>query len=234
MANHRFALLDAFRQTFSGRVYRHRDSTLGNRIARQLFEDLLTHRVAHRYIDHVESKIGVVNRGGGIHGKVIRRNDSVFGRPPAGVAVGPPPQGFQVPEAPIAEPRIGCEVKILAKAQQKQIDRVINDLAGFGRKMKSLSEKCVRIAIVGVNHEPEYVGYEGQRPFRGRLRSREAEIVTVKLGGATEEYDEFLILPFRATNVDPFPFDWLSSERVNLDYGAALTRVGERYDERFR
>lgn len=234
MADGQFALLEAFRQTFAGGIYRHRDSTLGNRIARQLFEDLLSHRVSTRYTDHVVNQLGVVNRGGGVHGKAIRRNDSVFGRPPAGVTIGPSPTGFNVPEGPIAEPRMACELKILAKAQQKQVDRVISDLSSFGRKMKALSENCINLAIVGVNYESDYVGYEGERPFRDRLRSREAEIVTAKLGEVSKDYDEFLILPFKATNQPPFPFVWISPARVDLDYGAALTRVGERYEERFR
>ena len=46
MANGKFRLLETFRTTFAGTVYKHRDSTLGNKIGRQLFEDLLTHEVS--------------------------------------------------------------------------------------------------------------------------------------------------------------------------------------------
>ncbi len=235
MANGKFALLETFKFAFAGGVYRHRDSTIGNRIARQLFEDLLKHVVSSHYNEHVRDSLGVVNRGGGIHGKAIRRNDSLFGRLPAGVPVKSPPPGLRVAEGPVAEARIACEVKILAKAQQKQIDRVISDLSNFALRMKRLNKNCIKVAIVGVNHEGNYVGYEGRRPFRDRLRAQEPEIVTAKLRDeVVRDYEEFLILPFRATNQPPYPFRWLYAGRADLDYGAALTRIGELYQRRFR
>src|SRR5262245_15632280 len=142
MANGAFKLLETFRTTFAGTVYKHRNSTLGNKIGRQLFEDLLGHLVSRLYREDVELGVGVVNSGGRIHTpRAIRRNDSVFGRPPAGARLGPPPAGLAVPEGPVAEPRIGCEVKIIAKSQQKQIDRVISDLENFALRMQSLNER---------------------------------------------------------------------------------------------
>lgn len=236
MANGKFRLLESFKRTFAGAIYKHRDSTLGNRIGRELFEDCLAHQVSHRYGEHARARAVVVNSGGRIHTpKAIRRNDSVLGKPPAGVRVVPAKAGFSVSEGPVAEPRIGCEVKILAKSQQKQIDRVINDLDGFATRMRSLSRKCINVAIVGVNHEPDYEGHEGQRTFKDRLKNREPAKVTAKL---REEllgrYDELIILPFKATNQPPYPFSWLSERRVDLDYGAALTRLGELYQQRFR
>ena len=62
MANGKFRLLETFRTTFAGTVYKHRDSTLGNKIGRQLFEDLLTHQVSLIYGEHVGRGAGVVNR----------------------------------------------------------------------------------------------------------------------------------------------------------------------------
>jgi hypothetical protein len=47
-------------------------------------------------------------------------------------------------------------------------------------------------------------------------------------------YDELLIFPFAATNQPPFPFAWLSARKAELDYGAALTRIGILYQRRFR
>ena len=135
----------------------------------------------------------------------------------------------------MAEPRIGCEVKIIAKSQQKQIDRVISDLDNFARRTKSLSKKCIiNIAIVGVNHESDYVGYEGQRAFRHKLRTQEATTVVARLRQLTGVYDELLILEFRATNQAPYPFRWMDTKQADLDYGAMLTRVGEQYQQRFR
>ncbi|MGQ0572544.1 MAG: hypothetical protein ACT4P5_23795 [Armatimonadota bacterium] len=161
MANGKFRLLEAFRRTFGGTVYKHRISTTGNKIGREIFEDLYGHMTSRLYRRHVDRRMGVLSRVGKIHGKDIRRNDSVFGRPPAGVTPEVPTGGYSLAEGPVAEPRIGCEVKILAKAQQKQIDRVISDLENFALRMTSLNRKCINVAIIGVNHESNYVGHEG-------------------------------------------------------------------------
>lgn len=101
-----------------------------------------------------------------MHGKLIRRNDGVFGVPPAGVLPPQAPSGFSVHEAPVAEPQIACEVKIIAKSQLKQIDLVVSDLRDFATRMKSLNSYCINVAVVGVNHEADYVSYEGRRAFK--------------------------------------------------------------------
>lgn len=235
MANGKFKLLEAFRTTFKGNLYRHRDSPLGNKIGRYLFEDLLDHQVSSRYSHHISSSLGVVNQGGRIHTpRQIRRNDSVFGRPPVGAELQKVDQ-FRVPGGPVAEPRVGCEVKILAKSQQKQIDKVINDLEGFALRMQRLNKKCINVAVVGINHESNYVGHEGERAFKHRLHDQEPMKVKQKLlERLVELYDEFLVLPFKATNQPPYPFNWLSSNQVELDYGAALARIGEEYERHFQ
>jgi hypothetical protein len=236
MANGKFRLLETFRRTFAGTVYKHRNSTLGNKIGRQLFEDVLLHDVSTLYRDHVAQGSGVVNIGGRIHTpRAIRRNDSVFGIPPAGVLLKPPPEGFAIREGPVAEPRIGCEVKIIAKSQQKQIDRVISDLENFALRMRSLSANSINVAVVGVNEESDYVGHEGERAFKHRLRGQEPLTTMTRLRGQLlGSYDELLVLPFKATNQPPYPFAWTNATRVELDYGAALTRVGDLYQRRFR
>jgi hypothetical protein len=236
MANGKFRLLEAFRRTFAGTLYKHRNSTLGNKIGRELFEDLLALLVSARYTEHVERGAGVVNSGGRIHSpRAIRRNDSIFGKPPAGVSLQARKGSLSIPEGPVAEPRLGCEVKIIAKSQQKQIDRVISDLENFSLRMKSLSRKCINVAIVGVNQESDYVGYEGERAFRHTLRDQEPVGVMAKLKEQLlGRYDELLILRFKATNQPPYPFAWVDAHRVELDYGSALTRVGGLYQRRFR
>jgi hypothetical protein len=178
----------------------------------------------------------VVNRGGKIHTpRAIRRNDSILGRPPAGFTLAPPPPGFSVLEGPVAEPRVGCELKILAKSQLKQIGRVISDLERFADRMKSLNDRCINTAVVGVNYESDYVGWEADRPYRHKLTSNEPEIVSARLTEALlDRYDELLILRFRATNQSAYPFSWVQLKQVDLDYGAALTRIGELYQSRFR
>ncbi len=138
-------------------------------------------------------------------------------------------------EGPVAEPLVGCEVKIIAKSQLKQLDRVINDLDGFAKRMKSLNKRCLNVAVVGVNHQSDYVGFEGNVQWRHALRAEEPKIVARRVQEELiAQYDELLILPFSASNQPPYPFTWMSENRTNLDYGAALTRIGVLYQRRFR
>jgi hypothetical protein len=228
--------LERFRQTFLGHPYIHRNSSLGNRIGRELFEDLLSHGNSPKLVKAVGDARGVANRGGKIHTpKAIRRNDSVFGHPPAGVKLRAASAGFAVMEGPVAEPLVGCEVKIFAKSQLKQLDRVINDLEGFAKRMKSLNKRCINVAVVGVNHESDYVGYEGKMQWRHMLREEEPKTVGRRVREALIDlYDELLILPFEATNQPPYPFAWGNAKKSDLDYGASLTRIGVLYQRRFR
>src|SRR5438034_866954 len=121
MSAQSFRLLDQFAATFRRGPYLHRSPSLGNRIARQLFEDLVAHEVSNLISQRVESRREIVTMNGEIYGrKRVRRNDSFSGRPPAGELDIRDVAGFVFKEGVIAEPHIGCEVKILAKAQQKQ------------------------------------------------------------------------------------------------------------------
>jgi hypothetical protein len=52
--------------------------------------------------------------------------------------------------------------------------------------------------------------------------------------GLIDLYDELLVLSFFATNQRPYPFKWLNSNQADLDYGAALAKIGETYQHRFR
>lgn len=234
MSNGTYRLLEIFRLTFQGVTYKHRNSTVGNKIVRELFEDLVKHVVSRALVSDVLEGRCVASRSGGVQGRLIRRNDSIFGRPPAGAQSKKADAGYSVMEGLVAEPRIGCEVKILAKAQLKQIDRVISDLDNFSLRMKRMNEKCINVALVGVNHESDYVGYEGGRTFKHPLGTSEAKTVVGRLSVLRESYDELLVFGFKATNQSPFPFKWLEERRTELDYGASLTRVGERYQERFQ
>jgi hypothetical protein len=231
----RFKLLDQFADTFRRGPYKHRSANLGNRVGRELFEDLILHSVSDRLLERVRSFTEIVTMTGEIYGrKRVRRNDSFSGRPPAGELEIRNVPGFLVAEGVIAEPHIGCEVKIVAKAQHKQIDRVINDLRGFAVRMRSLHARCINVAVVGVNHESEYVSYEGDRQYRDHLRPLEAIKTEERVHEIDDHYDEVLVLPFRATNEMPaFPFEWVNAEKTRRDYGAILTRIGSLYDERF-
>ncbi len=91
------------------------------------------------------------------------------------------------------------------------------------------------MAIVGVNEESDYVGHEGERAFRDRLREQEPTLVVAKLREhLLSRYDELLILRFKATNQPSYPFAWVDARQTELDYGAVLTRVGDLYQRRFR
>ena len=230
-----FRLISQFESTFLQGPYLHRSPSLGNKIARALFEDLATHRVSTVLLNRFRAHEEIVTMSGEIYGrKRVRRNDSFSGKPPAGELDIRRADGFVVSEGVIAEPHMGCEVKILAKAQQKQIDRVLNDLRGFGVRMRGLHTRCINVAVVGVNHEAEYVSYEGTREYRDSLRPNEAVQTQERIREIEDVFDEVLILAFRATNEGPaFPFSWVDRERTRRDYGAILTRIGSLYDERF-
>jgi hypothetical protein len=148
--------------------------------------------------------------------------------------------GYVVARGPIATVEIGVEVKILAKAMIKQIDRVINDLrnqvAQFGRG----GGNPICVAVVGVNHAERCTSYEGGRAFSTTGASgflhphQEAPQAERRLRQeAAPLFDEFLVLQYRATNEPPFPFDWVSYRDTELDYKAALTRISSRYQQRF-
>jgi hypothetical protein len=91
-----------------------------------------------------------------------------------------------------------------------------------------------------VNQAENTVGYEGSRPFPttgkdGFLHPfQEAPEAERRLRlFAAPDYDEFLILRFKATNVEPFPFEWADYDATRLDYGAALSRISAGYQQRF-
>jgi hypothetical protein len=123
-----FRLLDGFREIFDGQAYRHRSSTQGDRLARLVYEDLYAldrSALFKNRIDDVECVVNVTNRVTGIK---VRRGDGSFGESLPTVP-GVKESGFAVGVGPTANVQIGIEVKIVATAMIKQIDRVINDLS---------------------------------------------------------------------------------------------------------
>jgi hypothetical protein len=50
---------------------------------------------------------------------------------------------------------------------------------------------------------------------------------------AAPDFDEFLILRFKAANEPPYAFDWDNYNETRLDYAAALSRISARYQQRF-
>jgi hypothetical protein len=51
--------------------------------------------------------------------------------------------------------------------------------------------------------------------------------------GLRPEFDELLILPFRATNVAPFAFERVDADRTRQDYASFLVRLSSQYGQRF-
>jgi hypothetical protein len=47
---------------------------------------------------------------------------------------------------------------------------------------------------------------------------------------AAPNFDEFIVLKFIASNMPPYDFRWLNDKTTELDYGAVLVRVSQRYE----
>jgi hypothetical protein len=94
------------------------------------------------------------------------------------------------------------------------------------------------VGIVGVNHSNVVTSWEGDRSYRtdgGKYKHpiQEAKEATRRLNEVAEEYDEFLILPYRAANEPPYPFEWVDEHDTRQDYVAALQRISNEYQARF-
>lgn len=233
-----YRLHRAFSSLFDGSKYLHRDSSLGDRVAMEFFEDLYTLGRSDKYINNVNSGLTVRNAKNLTHGMKARRGDGTLGESLPGVD----PifdDGFNVARGNIATVEIGVEVKILGKAMIKQIGRVVSDLKSQVDSFRSRGGNPLSIAVVGINSAEHYTGYEGERAYRtdGRKNkhpkqeSREAEKRLIL--EAKPHFDEFVILRFSATNEGKYVFSWTDESESNKDYGASLVRVGRKYTERF-
>jgi hypothetical protein len=166
-----FRLLDGFSHIFQGQAYRHRSSTQGDRLARLVYEDIYAldrSAILRNRIDNVQCVVNVTNRVTGIK---VRRGDGSFGESLPTVP-GTREPGFVVGIGPTANVQIGIEVKIMATAMIKQIDRVINDLKNQALQFRNRNPSAITIAIVGVNHAPRYSSYEGERVLWPRVLAR--------------------------------------------------------------
>jgi hypothetical protein len=146
---------------------------------------------------------------------------------------------FAVARGPVATVEIGTEVKILAKAMIKQIDRVMTDLQNQRREFQKAGGNPIAVGIVGINRAIRYVSFEGDRdyPTDGKKNKHPiqeaAEAEKRLLARVASDFDEFLILRFKATNEPPYAFEWLDVGQTEMDYGAILTRVLRKYEVRF-
>ena len=126
-----YRLLKEFRGLFEDKKYQHRRSNLGDFVAMHLYEDLVAVNKSDRYLISVCDMSRVLNVQNRRKGIEARRGDGTFGE----LIVGETPQvdpGYKVARGPVATVEIGVEVKILAKAMIKQIDRVKSDLGQSG------------------------------------------------------------------------------------------------------
>lgn len=231
-------LLQRFESLFSGQVYLHRRSNLGDLIAIELYEDLVALNKSAKLTSRVSSHDRVINLKNVTIGRKARRGDGTLGELiPTAVAI--VEKGFTVARGPTANVEIGAEAKILAKAMIKQIDRVIGDLKRQVDMFKRQGGNPICIGFVGINHSEKYTSYEGDRAFPTDGKKylhpiQEARAAEIRLANeAQPSFDEFLILRFKATNTPPYPFDWVDYRDLELEYGALLTRVAREYDSRF-
>lgn len=233
-----YRLLEEFSSVFRGTRYKHRNSSLGDHVAVHLYEDLKNLARSAKFDQRVALRQRVVNTANVRHGKKARRGDGTFGELiPGDRALESP--GFQVARGRIATIEIGVEVKILAKAMIKQIDRVIGDLQKQVGQFRRGGGDPISVAFVGVNHAPYGIGYEGERETRtdGKGNRHPIDEAGEAIGrlqsGAQPAFDEFIILKYNATNDPPYPFSWVDLDQTRLDYGAALVRILREYDRRF-
>ncbi|MCA1654349.1 MAG: hypothetical protein ABR588_05385 [Sphingomicrobium sp.] len=165
-----YQLLAKFRELFEGRQYRHRASNQGDLVAMHLFEDLHAIDRSLRFQQRVESGRSVLNTLNTRHGIKARRGDGTFGE----IVPGVDPirvAGFVVGRGPTATIEIGIEVKILAKAMIKQIDRVVSDLGKQVTHFETKGGTPITVGIAGINWADHYCSIEGKTlwPTNGKL-----------------------------------------------------------------
>lgn len=234
-----YRLLDAFEQTLRNGPYRHRNSTHGDRVAGHLYEDLYELSKSSKYRQRVDKPSRVLNTANKRRGIKARRGDGTFGElVPNTKTIDVP--GFHVARGQIATIEIGIEAKFLAKAMIKQIDRVMNDLRGQVESFRQGGGTPICLGLIGINFADHYVGYEKDRTYpttgTGSYRHPIQEAPEAErriLATLTPVFDELILLKFKATNEEPYPFEWLDAQAQEQDYGAALVRISREYDHRF-
>lgn len=233
-----FKLLQQLERTFRDGPYVHRNSNLGNRIADYLYEDLYDLGESSKLRERVDAQRRVLNPKNVSPGIHARRGDGSFGTPVPGSKPVMIP-GFSVARGTTAEVELGAEVKILAKAMIKQIDRVMNDLRSQASHLLEKSPTALTVGIAAINFSDQYVSYEGARqyPTDGSATSphpsQEGPKAELRLRGVEDHFTEFLQIGFRATNEPPYPFELVAPARIRNDYGSILIRLSREYDRRF-
>jgi hypothetical protein len=203
-----------------------------------LYEDLFAINRSSKLATGIKNLLLVLNVQNRRHGVQARRGDGTFGE----IVPGEAPivdTGFVVARGTIATIEIGVEVKILAKAMIKQIDRVVTDLCNQVVQFRKHGDNPICIGIVGINQADRYVSWEADRSFPTTGRDgylhpiQEAVEAHRRLRElAAPAFDEFLTLPYRANNEPPYPFEWVDLAETTKDYASILTRISGRYQRR--
>jgi hypothetical protein len=234
-----FKLLAKFEATFRDGPYLHRDSTLGNRIADHLYEDLFDLGLSKTFNSRVEAGTRVLNPKNTSPGISARRGDGSFGELVPGTPSVLLP-GYAVQRGQTANVEIGAEVKILAKTMVRQIGRVVRDLRDQANELREKGADAITLGIAGINFADHYVSYEAatvwatdgshRRPHPASEGDRAEEHLRAR---AEKAYDEFLYLGFKAANEPPYDFDWVRLDLIEQRYAAILVRILRLYDKRF-
>src|SRR5437879_2363183 len=96
-----YLLLRTFQQMFERQKYRHRDASLGDKVASCLYDDLVAMGTSAKLVERNQSATRVVNSQNLVIGKKRRRGDGTFGELVPG-AVALAVAGFNVKRGPIA------------------------------------------------------------------------------------------------------------------------------------
>jgi hypothetical protein len=240
-----YRLLDAFLRTFAARRYSHRDPNVGDRLSAELYEDLYARARARdaqsKLVRRVDERSRVLNATNYQTGVRARRGDGTFGE----IVYGEEPkrmEGYAIARAPTSVVEIGVESKIISAAQSRQFNRVASDLtdqiAHFNSR--NSSHRAITIALIAVNEADAYCSYEGERPTpttgRGKTKhpAQEAPRTLLRIAGEIRpKFDETIVLRYRATNVEPYPFEWTELDMTRRRYSDVLTNLCVAYEARF-
>lgn len=233
-----YKLLEQFRALFKGQKYLHRRSNTGDQVASFLYDDLFELARSPKFVAAVSGQRSVINVANVTVGRTARRGDGTLGERVPNVAAIVVPDHL-VSFGQVATIDVGIEVKVLAKAMIKQLDRVGTDMINQAAEFRRHGGNPICVGIVGINRAKNYVSFEGTRewPTDGKKTphpSQEAEQAERRLIPRIQpEFDEVIVLRYMATNADPFPFKWVDAVTTETEYAASLLRISREYEKRF-
>ena len=233
-----YRLLAGFQELFEGKPFLHRRPNQGDTLAALFYEDLYGLGRSNSLVRGVDDHRLAINSGNKITGKPARRGDGTFGELVPNVTAIVIP-GYKIARGPVANLEIGAETKIFNTALRKQQQERVGDLNDQAAEFTKHRKEAIRVAIVGVNHAPQYTAYDGDKTTitdgrKYRHPAQEADGMVLALSRSVmPQYDEFLLLKYRASNSSPYDFAWIDGRSTHQEYGAALLRLSDLYQRRF-